>query len=129
MINGVGNFTLKHEQTIIISEIPYGCWVLVEEVNVPDKYSATLVDSMKNGSSEGMFKTDDNGNINWSTGYLREISKDRAFQITNATSTVIPTNIDIGDVGALLPIMALALIFSLGFVISSSFNKRRKYNQ
>jgi len=126
MVDGVGEFTLRHGQKIEIFEIPYGCWVRIEEIDVPNEYSVKFLDSINNGIMEKMSYSSVGESQNWSTGELREILNDRVFHITNVMAIAIPTHSDIGDAGALLPILAFSLASILGLAIYSEVNKFRR---
>jgi len=125
MVNGVGEFTLKHGQTIKILEIPYGCMVRVEEIAVPNKYNVTYVDSMNSEITISMTSSSAGNRQNWSTGELQQILNDRVLQIFNETTMVVNTELHTGDIGVLFPIIVFVPACILGIMMYSAIKRRR----
>jgi len=108
------NFNLKHGDKIIIDGIPINSWIAIEEA-YDDFYDTTY----KDGDNPNQIET------GITTGQPFNILFDRDFVFTNASRVVVPTGVDSGDIGSIILLPALLVIFLLIPMIFIKFRRGR----
>ncbi|MCL2747535.1 MAG: hypothetical protein FWE59_02635 [Oscillospiraceae bacterium] len=102
-------FKLRHGEGIILKDVPEDCWVRVKEEVDPALYNASFVDS------DNPHATEEKGR---NTGLPRKMSEGREFRFINERFIIVPTGVDVGNIGAILLLPAVALLSVLTFYTS-----------
>ena len=110
----VETFTLKHDGTHTISDLPVGSVITVAEI-VPVGYTASYTDSLFPGQPKN------GGN----TGPLTMTDDPRDIIFTNQRVVGPETGIGLGDTGALLLLPLLALLAGLACLAAKAVRRRR----
>ena len=112
---GAVEFTLKHNQSITLSDIPLSCEVRIEEVNL-SLYTPKFQDSANNYITE---LCENNSTPS------RQMTENRKFILINERNSIPITDTTIGDFNVFLPLSVFALI-STAVVVTLKITIRRR---
>jgi len=113
--NGSGVFLLKHDQSIVIKDVPLDCFIRV--VEVPNSfYNASYIDS--DDETETPVTDHDTGGSNNQKPEMQEMTEERTFDFTNECIATPETGIDTGRLGNILGLPLLAIALGLTSVVA-----------